>query len=122
MANKFQKSVLERLEAEEKRQKQPPVAIKENDENTSASDPNQTQLPVKIDIPHPQEDHSPAKEPGFVTPDLSAYLSHGEQRIAKNKTFYLDAVVIDHVKQAARKQGVTDSRLVNDILRRVLGL
>lgn len=122
MSNKFQKSVLERLEAEEKRQKQPPADPKPNDKKTTAITLKETPSPVKNAAPTLQEDTAPTDKPGYMTPDLSAYLSHDEQRIAKNKTFYLDAVVIEHVKQAARRQGVTDSRLVNDILRRVLGL
>ncbi len=42
--------------------------------------------------------------------------------MAKNKTFYLDAAVIDALHRAAVAQKVTDSKLVNDILRKILGL
>jgi hypothetical protein len=83
MANKFQKSVLDRQEAEEKR----------------------------------RNDTTPQK-----APDIRAYLIADTQRVAKNKTFYLDAAVVDAVKRIAREQKVTESRLVNDILRHVLNL
>jgi hypothetical protein len=42
--------------------------------------------------------------------------------MAKNKTFYLDTAVVNEVKRISREQQVTESRLVNDILRNVFGL
>jgi hypothetical protein len=87
MANKFQKSVLDRQEAEEKRRK----------------------------------DTAPQEAPD-MPPDIRAYLTPGTQRVAKNKTFYLDEAVVDAVKRVAREQQVTESRLVNDILRNVFSL
>jgi hypothetical protein len=101
MANKFQKSVLERLEAEEKRRKSAP--------------------PLEATLQgvqgNPEKTVTPANPP-----DIRDYLMHDSQRVAKNKTFYLDAAVVDEVKRISREQKVTESRLVNDILRGVFGL
>lgn len=55
-------------------------------------------------------------------PDLSEYIARTPKRMAKNKTFYLDVDVIEALKNAAKQQNITDSRLCNDILRTVLGL
>lgn len=56
------------------------------------------------------------------TLNLDAYIVQEEERVAKNKTFYLDQAVIDAVKTAAKRRKITDSKLVNDILRKVLSL
>lgn len=109
MANKFQKSVLVRTELEQAEQASP--------------------TPPR---PRPQETIEPLREtqnlplpnvPRRKTmPDLSEYLRPTPQRLAKNKTFYLDSDVIDAIRNTAKQQKVTDSKLVNDILRRVLEL
>ncbi|MFV0400438.1 MAG: hypothetical protein ACK5LX_07445 [Oscillospiraceae bacterium] len=119
-ANKFTQSVLERLEQEAKAQKQdekakmsaPPVATtsKEKDVILSAK-------PEKK-----QEVASSAQEKTAQIPDLSLFLQPTTERSAKNKTFYLDTEVIDALHRAAKAQKMTDSRLCNDILRKVLGL
>ncbi|MCI8493853.1 hypothetical protein [Anaerotruncus sp.] len=54
--------------------------------------------------------------------DLTAFIVRDEGRSAKNKTFYLDAAVIDALHRAAVAQKVTDSKLVNDILKKLLGV
>ena len=92
MANKFTKSVLER-QAKEMRQ-------------------------------HPVRAAKPAGEGETAAPpvDLTEFIVRDEGRMAKNKTFYLDAAVIDALHRAAVAQKVTDSKLVNDILRKILGL
>ncbi len=51
---------------------------------------------------------------------LSDYMSLETERKAKNKTFYLDGVVIQALKRAAASQHVTESKLVNSILKKVL--
>ena len=134
MANKFQKSVLERLEQEAVRQKE---NVKEK------NDPGQTEAPavpgdasepevktIRIEEAPQKQAPSSETEPeapaGAVElralPDVSGYLRRDTQRLAKNKTFYLDAELIEAIKATAKSQNVTDSKLVNDILRRVLGL
>lgn len=110
MPNKFQKSVLERQKTEAERQGKP------------------------LDTPPPPEDEAPqaplqpetkaAAEP--VAPaamlDVAAILRPQVSRSAKNKTFYLDSELVEAIKSVAAAQKVTESRLVNDILRAVLGL
>ena len=54
--------------------------------------------------------------------DLTAFIVRDEGRSAKNKTFYLDAAVIDALHRAAVAQKVTYSKLVNDILKKLLGV
>jgi len=95
MANKFQQSIQERQQAEEKRRQQQVTPPREE--------------VIAPEFPEPEA-------------DISAWLRHEPQRMAKNKTFYLDEEVIEAVKRTAKSQGVTDSRLVNDILRRILHL
>ena len=71
----------------------------------------------------PLPDMSDVKEDvPFVEPDISltALLSGVSSRRAKNKTFYLDQDVIDAVRIAAKSQGITESRLVNEVLRSIL--
>lgn len=109
MANKFQKSVQERLEEEAKRQ-----SAKKKE--ASAMEPSLETIEYQI----PDEKHFTKTQPDFS--DIGLYLRPETQRIAKNKTFYLDADVIETIKTTARVQRVTDSKLVNDILRKVLGL
>ena len=53
---------------------------------------------------------------------VAAYVIRTPERVAKNKTFYLDEAVITAVRAAAKRQKVTESKLVNDILRGVLGI
>jgi hypothetical protein len=118
MANKFQKSVLERLEAEESRRKsaeklnaaplpEEHIAPQET-EGTPESTEMIAPLPVTVKLPE--------------APIIGDYISHDTHRVAKNKTFYLDTAVVDAVKRISREQQVTESRLVNDILRGVFGL
>jgi len=51
---------------------------------------------------------------------LSDYMSLETERKAKNKTFYLDGAVIQALKKAATAQHVTESKLVNSILKKIL--
>lgn len=139
MANKFQKSVLERLEQEAARQKQKPREKTEDRESQPVAAEMAVETPVSVPVKNTEADNEqteteiqqdrpselqiPAIEPETTAiPDIGGYLIREPQRSAKNKTFYLDGDVIDAVKAAARSQNVTDSKLVNDILRRVLGL
>ncbi|WLC68507.1 hypothetical protein [Clostridium tagluense] len=41
---------------------------------------------------------------------------------SKNKTYYLETSAIDEVKKIAKKQKISESKLVNDILKHVLGI
>lgn len=131
MANKFQKSVLERLEQENQRQKN--IAKQAVPTKAAVSEAVPTELPPVIEtppvpeaIPAVEEAHAPETLESPAAPvlptDIGDFLRPLPQRLAKNKTFYLDADLIDAIKATARQQGVTDSKLVNDILRRVLGL
>lgn len=115
MANKFQKSIQERLEQEVARKKNEPSAPAKPAANGSQPIAATKQEAVP-EVPHEAEPPVPAPA------DVSVYLRREPQRVAKNKTFYLDGEVIDAIKSTARAQQVTDSKLVNDILRRVLGL
>lgn len=148
MANKFQKSVLERLEQEALRQKQDQKAkTKINIEVTEKPEENKTTVAdagfnepdataVEIEenksseisqkttiLQMEQKLEQPINNNSvMVLPDIGEYLRRDNQRLAKNKTFYLDSDVIEAIKTTAKSQNVTDSKLVNDILRRVLGL
>lgn len=51
--------------------------------------------------------------------NLSNILKKNERK-AKNKTFYLDEDVIGGIAFAAKSQGVTESKLVNDVLKHIL--
>lgn len=56
------------------------------------------------------------------TPDLTDFIVRDTGRTAKNKTFYLDAAVIEAIHRCSLAQKVTDSKLVNDILRKILAV
>lgn len=131
MANKFTQSVLERQykEAqEEKRAKKQPPAVAEPD---AASEPPSVSEVAVSAVPVQEEKTEAipaiAKKPAApalqsVPLNLDAYIIKETERVAKNKTFYLDQAVIDAVKAAAKRQRITDSKLVNDILRKVLAV
>lgn len=95
MANKFTRSVQERQEKEEQRRQQD-FSLQQQESNSANS--------IK-----PDKDNY-----------LSAFLDKKQRRTAKNKTFYLDEAVIYAIKKNAEKEMVTESKLVNDILRKVL--
>lgn len=63
-----------------------------------------------------------ARKAAAPLPDLTAFIVRDEGRSAKNKTFYLDEAVIDALHRAAVAQKITDSKLVNDILKKILGV
>lgn len=108
MANKFQKSVMVRNELEQ----QGPGEVQEPKQIQTREPP----LREMQNLPLP---NIPKRK---AVPDLSEYIRPAPQRLAKNKTFYLDSDVIDAIRNTAKQQKVTDSKLVNDILRRVLEL
>lgn len=127
MANKFTKSVLERQAKE----------MKVHAAQTSAPEPEPAPQTAAAPEPAPasvyEEPAEPAPAPAAKpavkkavqsksVPDLTDFIVRDEGRTAKNKTFYLDAAVIDGVHRAAVAQKVTDSKLVNDILKKILGL
>ena len=138
MANKFTKSVLER-QAKEMRQ-HPARAAKpagegETPVQEAAAVPAAQEAPQAAPAaPAPKAAEPPAEQPApraraarqprpAAPPvDLTEFIVRDEGRMAKNKTFYLDAAVIDALHRAAVAQKVTDSKLVNDILRKILGL
>ncbi len=116
MANKFQLRVQERLEQEANRRQK---AAKPVQKTEAEAPPPEEQRPIGDAA---RELPAPAPEATADYPDIGAYLRRDPQRAAKNKTFYLDGQVITALKAAAKEQGVTDSKLVNDILRKVLGV
>ena len=140
MANKFTKSVLER-QAKEMRQHPARAAKPAGGGETPAQETPQTapaaipaEQPEAAAAPAPKAAEPPAEQPApraraarqprpAAPPvDLTEFIVRDEGRMAKNKTFYLDAAVIDALHRAAVAQKVTDSKLVNDILRKILGL
>lgn len=118
MANKFTKSVLERQAKEMKAQtaqpvqaiQPPPALIQEEKQAEEAVVVKQT--PAK----------KPAASKAGSTPDLTEFIIRDSSRTAKNKTFYLDTAVIDAIHHAAAAQKITDSKLVNDIMKKILGV
>lgn len=140
MANKFTKSVLER-QAKEMRQHPARAAKPAGEGETPAQEapaaataaipaeqPEAAAAPAPKAAEPPAEQPAPraraARQPRPAAPpvDLTEFIVRDEGRMAKNKTFYLDAAVIDALHRAAVAQKVTDSKLVNDILRKILGL
>ena len=92
MENKFTKGVLERQEREYNKQSPGQPSVSQN-EYISAS-------------------------PSVL--DLSDLFDREAERKAKNKTFYLDDSVIQAIKKTASDYHVTESKLVNDILKKIL--
>ncbi len=73
----------------------------------------ETEIPREIPIPEEKKEESSSLA-------LSDYMSLETERKAKNKTFYLDGAVIQALKRAASAQHVTESKLVNSILKKIL--
>lgn len=149
MQNKFTKGILERQEREYKKQKAektfpeaepltakvPPASNLEPEIVTTPAPvkKKETAVPSVSKAPPVQPSAPPIQEPpANFTPEapkaipqelpstLEAYIVRDGGRKAKNKTFYLDGAVIQAVKRAAAVQRVTESKLVNDILKKVL--
>lgn len=78
--------------------------------------------PAPVTAPVKKAAAQPKTEPAPVAMDISAFIIRDEGRSAKNKTFYLDEVVINALHRAAVAQKVTDSKLVNDILKKILNV
>lgn len=141
MSNKFTKSILERQEKERKAQLAsqknhpapqagegspaetaplPTTLQQETEKNMEQAQPRE---PIQNEV---SASSSPAKktvqkkQPSKSLPDLSDFIIKESGRSAKNKTFYLDAAVIEAVHAAAEAQRITDSKLVNDILKKIL--
>lgn len=119
MANKFAQSIQQRIEQEafqQKKKQTPPTAVEEVKKDTTLINKDRTQqknqkTPPGIPAPTPQKaDDAP----------WQAYINKSNQRMAKNKTFYLDIDVIDAIKSAAKGQHIPESKLVNDILTHIL--
>jgi hypothetical protein len=114
MANKFQLSVKERLEQEAHRQQAEPAPARSAVKTVVVLEPE----PASSGPSLAEEAATHEAPSGY--PDIGDFLRREPQRMAKNKTFYLDAQVIEAIKSTAKEQKVTDSKLVNDILRMVL--
>ena len=89
--------------------------------------PEIIQEPIPETVPAPPAGEGnikprPARKTAAPLPDLTAFIVRDEGRNAKNKTFYLDEAVIDALHRAAVAQKITDSKLVNDILKKILGV
>lgn len=119
MANKFTKGILERQERE---YKQHHTAAVEQEPPETQSIPTP---PITEPSPPPPKESLPT-QPVLtemnvsLATDLDAYLIRDGGRKAKNKTFYLDGAVIQAVKRAAAAKHVPESKLVNDILKKIL--
>jgi hypothetical protein len=100
MANKFQKSLQER----------------QNVISTTAARPVAVTDEWAAGFPDSEPESSGPKS----AINIENYLRPSDSRMAKNKTFYLDEDVIAAVRFAAKTQRMTDSKMVNDILRTVL--
>lgn len=108
MPNKFTKGILERQEREYNQQRANPPEREEKPPVAETLPPQEPPLP-------------PPREPEASFPsDLEAYIVRDSGRKAKNKTFYLDGAVIQAIKRAATTQRITESKLVNDILKKIL--
>ena len=135
MANKFTKSVLERQAKEAKdarlHSKTTPAPSLSAEPKPPAAAETVRNIPPESSIPS----SAPVQTPAAAAPkrqsrsaaasgqvDLSAFIIRNNERTAKNKTFYLDAAVISAIKSSAAAQKVTDSKLVNDILKKILGV
>lgn len=94
MENKFTKGVLERQQREYNKHFIEQSSLPKNTEKIS--DPSSSAL------------------------NLSDLFERGKERKAKNKTFYLDDSVIQAIKKAASDYHITESKLVNDILKKIL--
>ena len=95
-------------------------AAPEQPEAAAAPAPKAAEPPAEQPAPRARAARQP--RPAAPPVDLTEFIVRDEGRMAKNKTFYLDAAVIDALHRAAVAQKVTDSKLVNDILRKILGL
>lgn len=137
MANKFTKSVLERQQKEAReaavqKQKSPdePPASKEVvlPQPTAAEPAAQPKAPQKNTAkPASVLTKSKTADTQNESSDalsglLSQVLTRENQRSAKNKTFYLDVEVIERIKMICEKEKIAESKLVNDILKKVLGI
>jgi len=115
MANKFQQGALQRLQQEQENNKKIPDHSAKQAEGYNIPEPESRAKPAAAEKEIRHMDSVPDL-------DLTDFLEIEPRREAKNKTFYLDVEVIEAISAAARKQNVADSKLVNDVLRRVLGI
>ena len=116
MANKFQKSVLERLELEQSKNAQIQTEASEKkkwDADRVQSKPKSKTVPMKETTMQIEATISANAEKNVI----QQYLDLSPARRARNKTFYLDIEVIEAIRKEAAHAGVADSKLVNDILR-----
>ena len=125
MANKFTKSVLER-QAKEARL-HPAATVVQPQTPPETTEPLPAQKSVSAPTNLPQTSQAPLEEPNSTEAvnaaalDLQALLASAAGRAARNKTFYLDQTVIDAIHRTAKAQKTTDSKLVNEILKKILG-
>lgn len=119
MQNKFTKGILERQEREYKNKKTLPTV--QEPAPPDIQEPEEKALPVQIPAETPPPTSNPAALPDKDPQDiLSAYIVRDSGRKAKNKTFYLDGAVIQAIRRAASAQHIPESKLVNDILKKIL--
>lgn len=144
MANKFSKSIEYQtkniLERQAKERKEENKATKEATSKSPSivEDAVNAVMPVAAEQKTAVEEAPPADTAGKGKPPerdtkkqtaeaapamlLQNFIIQDEGRKAKNKTFYLDDDVIKAIKQAAAAKKVTESKLVNDIFKQLLGL
>lgn len=108
MSNKFKRAIEQRVDIKEDSLIEEGASVEKSD--------NHEKKTIKIED-EPDLMQNESQNNGF---DLSSIIKKDERR-AKNKTFYLDEDVIDAITKTAKKQKIAESKLVNDILKHVLG-
>ncbi len=114
MANKFTKSILERQAKEAREHQQAQNNNPTQPQDVSKESPEKLQQTPSAETPKKKIDPPPSSF------QLDQILDIEEGRAAKNKTFYLDQAVIDAIHKTAKARCMTDSKLVNEILKKLL--
>jgi hypothetical protein len=111
--NKFQKAVQKRNAELENAEKSDNKL--NNNPETSVKKVEESQVKEKSKIPMQEN------EQDNININLSNLFPQKEKK-AKNKTFYLDESVISAIEKQAKKQKVSDSKFLNEILKQVFRL
>lgn len=100
MANKFAKAVEQRNSSEHEQPKKAESPVKEIESSVVKTEPEE-------------------KEPS-TSFDLDSIIKKEPKETRRNKTYYLDEKVIIGILKMAKKQKISESKLVNDILAHIL--
>lgn len=77
---------------------------------------NIQETPVEVIPPASQPALKKTDETILTKTSVDQFLQDSFSRKAKNKTFYLDERLIELIKQISKEKGVSESKLVNDLL------